>query len=313
MKRFVAALLAATLSATPALAQTAPAPTPAPAPVTTASPTAAPAIVDADPALWVVKDKDTTIYLFGTFHALKPNLGWFDEAVKTAFDASDQVVLELNMPDPAEIQKILVPLATDTSGKKLSDKIPEAKRAAYTAGMTKLGLPPAAVEQYEPWFVSIMLSQIAMQKAGYSAEDGTEAQLSKAAKASGKRLSGFETFAQQIGYFDTLPEDAQVTFLMSSIEEAEEFGPKINEMLGYWTKGEDVKLGNMMNEDLKESRSLYDVLLKNRNIRWAKVIADRMKQPGTVFVAVGAGHLAGPDSVQHQLLKYGLKATRVDY
>jgi uncharacterized protein YbaP (TraB family) len=309
MKRFVAALLAATLSATPALAQTAP----VPAPVAAATPPAVAPIVDADPALWVVKDKDTTIYLFGTFHALKPNLGWFDEGVKTAFDASDQVVLELNMPDPAEIQKILVPLATDTSGKKLSDKIPEAKRAAYAAGMAKLGLPPAAVEQYEPWFVSIMLSQIAMQKAGYSADDGTEAQLSKAAKASGKRLSGFETFAQQIGYFDALPEDAQVTFLMSSIEEAEEFGPKINEMLGYWTKGEDVKLGNMMNEDLKESRSLYDVLLKNRNIRWAKVIADRMKQPGTVFVAVGAGHLAGPDSVQHQLLKYGLKATRVDY
>ncbi|MGY4397816.1 uncharacterized protein YbaP (TraB family) [Sphingomonas sp. UYAg733] len=309
MKRFVAALIAATLSATPALAQTAPAPAPVPAP----GPTAAAAIVDADPALWVVKDTGTTIYLFGTFHALKPNLGWFDEAVKTAFDASDQVVLELNMPDPVEIQKIMMPLATDSSGKKLSDKIPEAKRAAYTAGMTKLGLPPAAVEQYEPWFVSIMLSQIAMQKAGYSPDDGTEAQLSKAAKASGKRLSGFETFAQQIGYFDTLPEDAQVTFLMSSIDEAEEFAPKINEMLGYWTKGEDVKLGNMMNEELKESRSLYDVLLKNRNIRWAKVIADRMKQPGTIFVAVGAGHLAGPDSVQHQLLKYGLKATRVDY
>ncbi|QNQ08007.1 TraB/GumN family protein [Sphingomonas alpina] len=308
MKRFVAALIAATLSATSALAQTAPA-TPAQAQV--ATPASTVAKVEADPALWVVKDKDTTIYLFGTFHALKPNLDWFDGAVKTAFDASDQVVLELNMPEPAEAQKIVMPLAIDPSGKKLSDKIPEAKRAAYTAGMTKLGLPPAAVEQYDPWFVSIMLSQMAMQKAGFSAEDGTEAQLTKAAKASGKRLSGFETMTQQLGYFDTLPEAAQVVFLMSSIEEAEEFGPKLNEMLGYWSKGEDVKLGQMMNEDLKDSRALYDVLLKNRNQRWATVIADRMKQPGTVFVAVGAGHLAGPDSVQHQLARYGLKATRV--
>ncbi|MES2055933.1 MAG: TraB/GumN family protein [Pseudomonadota bacterium] len=305
MKRFIAALIAAILSATSAWAQT-PAPTPPP------NPTAAPAgKVEADPALWVVKDKDTTIYLFGTFHALKPNLDWFDGPVKAAFDASDQVVLELNMPEAAEAQKIIMPLATDTSGKKLSDKIPQDKRAAYTAGMTRLGLPPAAVEQYEPWFVSIMLSQMAMQKAGFNAENGTEAQLTKAAKAAGKRLSGFETMTQQLGYFDTLPEAAQVVFLMSSIEEAEEFGPKINEMLGYWSKGQDVKLGEMMNEDLKDSRSLYDVLLKNRNQRWATVIADRMKQPGTVFVAVGAGHLAGPDSVQRQLARYGLKATRV--
>jgi uncharacterized protein YbaP (TraB family) len=305
MKRFVAALIAAILSATSAFAQSAPA-TPVPAQTP-----AAPAKIEADPAIWVVKDKDTTIYLFGTFHALKPNLDWFDGRVKTAFDASDQVVLELNMPEPAEAQKIVMPLATDPSGKKLSDKIPEAKRAAYTAGMTKLGLPPAAVEQYDPWFVSIMLSQMAMQKAGFSAEDGTEAQLTKAAKAAGKRLSGFETMTQQLGYFDTLPEAAQIVFLMSSIEEAAEFDSKLNEMLGYWSKGEDVKLGEMLNEDLKDSRALYNVLLKNRNERWATVIADRMKQPGTVFVAVGAGHLAGPDSVQHQLARYGLKATRV--
>ena len=59
---------------------------------------------DADPALWVVKDKDTTIYLFGTIHVLKPGMTWFDEAVKTAFDRSNQVVLELVMPDPAKMQ-----------------------------------------------------------------------------------------------------------------------------------------------------------------------------------------------------------------
>jgi uncharacterized protein YbaP (TraB family) len=37
----------------------------------------------------VVKDADTTIYLFGTVHVLKPGLSWFDDAVKAAFDKSD--------------------------------------------------------------------------------------------------------------------------------------------------------------------------------------------------------------------------------
>ena len=61
---------------------------------------------DADPALWVVKDKDTTIYLFGTIHVLKPGLTWFDEAVKTAFDRSNEVKLELVMPDQAAMTKL---------------------------------------------------------------------------------------------------------------------------------------------------------------------------------------------------------------
>ena len=99
----VAVALAALATPLALAAQTAPA---APAPATTAAPVKT---VDADPALWVVKDKDTTIYLFGTIHVLKPGLSWFDEAVKTAFNKSDTLVLELVMPPPAEMQASVRP------------------------------------------------------------------------------------------------------------------------------------------------------------------------------------------------------------
>ena len=75
-------------------------------PAAATTPTAIVATTDADPALWVVKDEDTTIYLFGTVHVLKPGLSWFDEAVKTAFDKSDQLMLEMVLPDdPAQVGK----------------------------------------------------------------------------------------------------------------------------------------------------------------------------------------------------------------
>jgi len=74
-------------------------------PVMGPAPAATPAAVvtkDADPALWVVKDEDTTIYLFGTIHILRPGLSWFDEGVKKAFDESGELVTEIGvMPDPA--------------------------------------------------------------------------------------------------------------------------------------------------------------------------------------------------------------------
>ena len=94
-------LLAAALALTPVslLAQSAsPAPT-APA----ARPAALP---DADPALWVVRDADTTIYLFGTFHLLDGR-PWFNDEVRAAFDASDELVLEARIPEnPAELQPL---------------------------------------------------------------------------------------------------------------------------------------------------------------------------------------------------------------
>ena len=57
--------------------------------------------------------------------------------------------------------------------------------------------------------------------------------------------------------------------------------------------------------------ALTDALLTRRNANWARWIEGRMAQPGTVMVAVGAGHLAGPASVQAMLGKRGLKVTRL--
>jgi len=54
------------------------------------------------------------------------------------------------------------------------------------------------------------------------------------------------------------------------------------------------------------------VLLTERNRRWAAWIKARMAKPGTVFLAVGAGHLAGSDSVVADLGKAGLTAERVN-
>ena len=97
---------------------------------------------NSDPALWVVKDHDTTIYMFGTVHLLKPGLSWFDEAVKDAFDKSDTLVMEIaDVTDP-EAMKAMEPLvkkyAADANGKKLRDKLTAEQRSIFDAEMTKV-------------------------------------------------------------------------------------------------------------------------------------------------------------------------------
>jgi len=249
--------------AMPAAAQSTP--TEAPASMEALGPVKAPpALKDFDPALWVVKDEDTTIYLFGSIHLLKPDLGWFDDGVKTAFDRSDQLVLELVEPPAAESQALFGKLAMDQQGKTLRSKMNDADRAVYEAAMGKLGIPAPAFDPFEPWAAGITLSVVAMQKSGFDPNSGVEKQLTAAAKVSNKPIAGLETMEFQLGLFDTLPEAEQITFLVEAAKMIDEVGTTADKMVAMWASAETDSLGQLMNEGLT-SRTLYDALLTKRN------------------------------------------------
>lgn len=310
-------LLTATASfalawALPATAQSTP--TEAPAAVEALDPVNVPAakVKDVDPALWVIKDADTTIYLFGSVHLLKPGLGWFDDGVKTAFDASDQLVLELVEPPAAEVQALFGKLAMDQQGKTLRSKMNDADRAVYEAALGKLGMPATALDPFDPWAAGLTLSLLSMQKSGFDPNSGVEKQLTAAANVSKKPIAGLETMAFQLGVFDALPEAEQVQFLVETAKEIDDVSSTFDTMVELWAAADTESLGQLMNEGLT-SRTLYDALLTKRNANWAKWISAKMAQPGVTFIAVGAGHLAGPTSVQALLPAYGLNATRVAY
>jgi uncharacterized protein len=269
-------------------------------------------VVDVDPALWVVKDKDTTIYLFGTIHILKPGLGWFDDEIKKAFDRSDELVVEMVEPSAAESQTIFAKYGMDKNGKTLTSKLPEADRAAYAALMKKLNLPVEMFEPLDPWAVAVTLQVVSLQATGFDPASGVDSQLESAALAAKKPVRAVETMEFQLGIFDDLPQDAQIKFLTESVRDFDEMSKGMDQLVNSWAKPDPEALAKLMNDGLSDP-VLYKRLLADRNVTWAKWIDDRMKQPGTVFMAVGAGHLAGKDSVQEQLKRYKRKSKRIRY
>lgn len=294
------------------LAQDAPSEAPASIQALDPVPVQPPAATDADPALWVVKDADTTIYLFGTVHILKPGLSWFDEAVKDAFGKSNRLVLEMVEPPPAEAQALFGKLAIDTSGKTLRSKMNDADRATYEAAIGKIGMPAASLDPLDPWAAAVTLSVVAMQQKGFDVNSGAEKQLTAAAKAANKPVEGVETMAFQLGVFDSISEAEQVKFLVETARTINDVDANMDKMVALWAKPDPEGLGQLMNEGLT-SRTLYDALLTRRNANWVRWISAQMQKPGTIFMAVGAGHLAGPTSVQALLPAYGLSAERVAY
>ncbi|WP_315760479.1 TraB/GumN family protein [Sphingomonas sp. Y38-1Y] len=277
-----------------------------------AGPAAPPPPVPADPPLWVVRDADTTIYLFGSVHWLKPDIGWFDDEVRRAFDAADTLVLETPPVEAAEAQRTQDAIGKTASGPTLPDRLPAAYRPKLAAALAELGYPAGAFDRVKPWLAATTLSILPLKRRGYDAGAGVEAVLTAAARRSDKPILGLEPRVQQLGYFDALPDAAQMAMLTRQLDNMDKTGDSTDAVLAAWTKGDAAALGRIVDADQRASSAAFGkAILSDRNRRWAAWIARRLEQPGTMFMAVGVGHLTGSDTVQRALSERGLAARRI--
>lgn len=266
---------------------------------------------DADPALWVVRDADTTIYLFGTFHMLDGR-PWFNDEIRTAFDASQELVLEAIQPtDPAAIASRVSHYALDTQRRPLSQRIGPEESARLARALEAEGLPAMGALPIDPWYASITVTVAAVQRLGLAGEHGAETTLSAAARTRNMPIAELEGFEWQLRLMDGLPEDLQLVQLRATLDELARLPQMIGPALDAWSRGDVERLAEVLDDPADSDPRLRRILLTERNVTWVRWIRERLARPGTVFVAVGAGHLAGRDSVQDILAREGLRAERV--
>ncbi|MBI1407539.1 MAG: TraB/GumN family protein [Caulobacter sp.] len=270
---------------------------------------AAPAL--AQPAMWVIKDEDSTIYLFGTIHILKPGVDWRSEAFDKAFASADELWLELiDSDDQAANQKLVMTHGFDPAN-PLSKRLTPEEWTRLSAATEKLGVPAANLDPMKPWLAGITLSVVPMLKAGFDPAQGVDSTLKGDAGDAAKSLRAFETTEQQLLFFDHMPMKVQVAFLMSGVDEVDEGPAALDAMVGAWSAGDVKGLEDQLVTPMREEYpELYQVLLVERNTAWAKVLEERLAGKGVSFVAVGSAHLVGPDSVQAILARHGITARR---
>jgi len=261
------------------------------------------------PALWQVVDKDTTIYLFGTVHALPASTTWFDGRIERAFNAADEMVTEIDVSNASASTASLQAASALPQGETLRAMMTTENKRQFEEALVGLGLPVDSLDRYEPWFAAMTLSLLPLVRQGYDTQSGVELSLNGRAGEAKKR-GALETIDQQVALFDTLPQDAQLAFLDETVEKLDEAKPNLDAMVAEWLKGDAAMLAELMNQELTDP-ILRDRLLTERNRNWAGWIESRLDQPGTVFIAVGAGHLAGVGSVQDQLRQRGIRVKRI--
>ena len=268
----------------------------------------------AHPAVWKVSKGASTVYLFGTIHALPPHFEWETGAIKAAIAQSDRLVIEAVIDqDPTKSAQALLRLGTATT--KLSpvaDRVSPKFRARLAAMIARSAVPVATLDTLKTWAVGMVLFGPSITKLGVSSAEGVEEQLKAEFRAAGKPIEGLETLDQQLGFFDMLTEPQQRDFLESVLDEKGDDASDFGKMIGAWSHGDEKGIAASFDKDMKKSDALRTVLIARRDQHWADAIVARLATPGTQLVAVGAGHLVGSDSVQAALAKLGYVATRVE-
>ncbi|KQM27850.1 MULTISPECIES: TraB/GumN family protein [unclassified Sphingomonas] len=269
-----------------------------------ASPVAAPAALA--PALWVARDGDATVWLFGTVHQLRSGTPWLSGAVADAFSASDTLVLEIVEPTPDEMAAAVVQVTPPRPVPLPSELDRRLRRRA-----AELGFPRNAFDATAPWFAATVLAAQPLAQAGYTSTPAPETLLTTLAGRTGKPVTAFETLGQQLGIFAALPQGAQRMMLDRTLADRDPV-PAMDHVVATWGRGDMATLDRLLGEDMDEAGpAVRTALLDKRNAAWAERIAEWMRQPGERFVAVGAGHLIGPGSVQERLRARGVAVTRV--
>ena len=194
--------------------------------------------------------------------------------------------------------------------------MPRKKRKALKAAIKASGIPASALDSMHSWAAAMTLG-ISQMLGEYGVEDpaqapGVEDVLEQVFRAAGKPILSVEDGDAVLASMSLLPETLQRQLLVETIDPAAASGNLSELGVGEeeWVAGRPEAL-DLSNEP-GFPPALYDVLVRRRNAAWTEWLEERLKKPGTLLFAVGAGHLAGRDSVQTMLETRGLKVKRVD-
>lgn len=268
------------------------------------------------PALWEVSDEDTTITLLGTIHVLPPDRVWLTQRLLDRFDRADRVYFEsTDTGEGAGDQLAFLRYSTAPPDEDALSLLTEEEKDKFDRILEPHGVEIASFRGQRGWFAAIMISYVIIEEADYVYDYGVESVLEQRLLRSGRKVHALEVGSDVAKLMGTLPREVERAMMLDGLDEAGSgrFIEELEAQDDAWARG-DVEY--LESTDLKEMQAkfpmVYDLLLVQRNANWIPEIVDLMETfEGEVFIAVGAAHLAGDDSVQAMLEAKGYEVKRV--
>ncbi|RZA18134.1 MAG: TraB/GumN family protein [Lysobacteraceae bacterium] len=268
------------------------------------------------PLLWKVSDADNSVYLLGSFHLLKADDYPLPKEVDRAFDEAESLLFEV---DPREMTApetiaIIQKYAAYENGDSLSKVLPKATYDKLGNLISMTGGSVQALEQSEPWMVSLSLVLGITNAMGFKADLGLDRHLMARAATAGKPTAGLETIEDQMKAMDAVSHAEQAQGLDEFLADPKKSVQQLQDMHAWWRSGDVAKLDREMRADMAtktpESYKLLDV---DRNNAWLPKVEARLKDSkgDDTLVVVGSLHLLGEDGLVEKLRAKGYAVERV--
>lgn len=269
----------------------------------------APAPVQAKPrpAVWVVRDADSEMTLFGSVHVLPPGLDWRPEALDAALAEADDLWFELPVDPGTEAQAAALALRHGMMppGQALADTLDPESLARLQRLAQRHDLPMATLAQLKPWFAEVLVAAGVLAAQGADISHGVERQISALAPVAVERRA-LESAEQQIALFSAAPLDEQAASLAETLRQLEEDPEAFDRLIAAWMAGDQAALEAETLTPLRQAApALYERMVTARNRDWVAQLHARLEGSGRTVVVVGAGHLMGEDGLPHRLRALG--------
>ncbi len=239
--------------------------------------------------LWQVEKNGVRSYLYGTIHIKDKRVFYFNDSLFSKINQVDQLALEIDL-NPSNLfkaQKLLMtseekPLRSYFKSEK------DYKKFLNEAGELS-GLGETVVEKLKPFATMSMLMQTQLKA---ERKESVDEFLYKYGQEHKIPTIGLETLEEQIAITDGIPGKDYLRFIDEYEESEEQF---------------EALLKAYINEDIEElyaefKKELYSDYWENEFInKRNQIMFDRahkiMAQNTSLFIAVGAGHLGGPNGL----------------
>jgi uncharacterized protein len=263
-------------------------------------------------SLWELHGKHNTVYLLGSIHVLRASDYPLAPAVLDAYRNANSLLMEINLEaiDADQVQSEMLASAMLPEGKSLAQIMGPTRYSRAQTLAHDVGFELSVFDSFAPWFAAEAISQLQLAQLGFDAQSGVEMYFLSRARTDGKGVGGLETVHDQIALFESLPMDAQVEYLVSSLEQAHDLPTQVNDLVHAWQRGDTSWFATQLKSDMGRDPALYQSLLVARNRKWIARIEALLNDDKNYLVIVGTGHLAGRDSVIDLLKKDGITATQ---
>ena len=267
--------------------------------------------VQAAPAMWEIRDDDSAIWLFGSFHVLPENAAWRTELFDTVLADADRVVFETDIrPEAAaQVSAEAYVRGVYVDGTLLTDVLGETIETQLRQKAADINMPMGMVQAMKPWLAANTITVQAMAGKGFAAEGVELLLLPDLAE---ERLAFLETGSEQLDVLAGSSEDEQIAMLVATLDQLDDLPKLMDKMLKSWLDGTPEQMGDVFLTGMGNFEAAFlERLLYARNRNWIAPLEGMLASNSENLVVVGAAHLIGEDSVLALLEEAGYEIERI--